>query len=100
MKRTLALMLACVVLAGCASESVDEASDTLPVPKGVWGKFQEYKKQLKPGEDQYFAASSTGGFAWNVSKDEAIKQCEQYSKGVSCVLFAHNDEILVPYEVK
>jgi len=74
------------------------AEEEMRVNKGVWKKFAEYKNKLTPSSDEYFAASSDGGWAWSSDKDEAVKQCQQYAKS-PCVVFAHNDEILVPYHV-
>jgi hypothetical protein len=64
-------------------------ADSITISSGVWAKFQQYKDQLKPADDEYFAASTTGGFSWESDKDKAIS-----------VLFAHNDQILVDYHVK
>ena len=83
-----------------AMTASDAVADTLTISSGVWAKFQQYKNQLKSGDDEYFAASTTGGFAWETDKDKAIRECEQYSNGALCVLFAHNDQILVDYPVK
>jgi hypothetical protein len=99
-KQAVAIILAVGLLGGCASGSGGGGGDEITISSGVWAKFQEYKNQLKPGDEQYFAASSTGGYSWNADKDQAVQQCQQYSNGGTCVLFAHNDEVLVPYHVK
>ena len=97
MRIAIAAILAAGLLAGCASGS---GGGEITISSGVWAKFQEYKGQLKPGDDQYFTASSTGGYSWNADKDQALQECQKYSNGGTCVLFAHNDEILVPYHVQ
>ena len=86
------------VFAGCLGGSIAQADD-LRIPKGVWQKFAEYKNKLTPSSDEYFAASSDGGWASSTDKDQVVKDCQQYAK-TPCVLFAHNDEILVPYHVQ
>ena len=100
MRRMMILTTACM-LGVCAMVSAGAsamADDEIRVSKGVWAKFAEYKNKLTPSSDSYFAASTDGGWAWSDNKDEAISQCQKYAKA-QCVVFAHNDEILVPYHV-
>jgi hypothetical protein len=85
-------------LAGFAGGSSADADD-MRISKGVWQKFAEYKNKLTPSSDEYFAASSDGGWAWGIDKDQVVKDCQKYAKS-TCVVFAHNDEILVPYHVQ
>ncbi len=59
MKILIAAILTAGLLVGCASGPGGDGEIT--ISSGVWAKFQEYKNQLKAGDDQYFAASSTGG---------------------------------------
>jgi hypothetical protein len=94
------LMAGCAGGSGSGSDSGGGGGDSITISKGVWAKFQDYKNQLKPGDDQYFAASSTGGFSWNADKDKAVAECQKYSNGGACIVFAHNDQILVPYHVR
>ncbi len=99
MRKVTISTVACM-LAVCAILSAGQAAadDEMRVSKAVWAKFAAFKNQLTPSSDEYFAASSDGGWAWNTDKDEAVKQCQQYAKS-ECVVFAHNEEILVPYHV-
>lgn len=96
--RKWALLAAAAMLAACTSGS-GEGGDSITIPSGVWAKFQAYKDALKPSDDMYFAASSDGGWASNTDQDQVLKDCQQYAKS-TCVLFAHNDQILVPYHVR
>ncbi len=96
MHKLIAIGLVAVFAAGVGASSAH--AEGLRISKGVWQKFAEYKNKLTPSSDEYFAASSDGGWAWNTDKDEAVKQCQQYAKS-ECVVFAHNEEILVPYHV-
>jgi hypothetical protein len=88
------------VAIGLAALSAPGLADSINISSGVWAKFQQYKDQLKSGDDEYFAASSTGGFNWDSDKDKALSGCQQYSNGATCIIFAHNDQILVDYHVK
>jgi len=97
MRRLMVLGAAAVFAAWVGGPSAH--AEDLRIPKGVWQKFAEYKNKLTPSSDEYFAASSDGGWASNTDKDQAVKDCQQYAKS-PCVLFAHNDEILVPYHVQ
>lgn len=94
---TAACMLGvCAVISASGVSAI--ADDEIRVSKGVWAKFAEFKNKLTPSSDEYFAASSDGGWASSTDKDQVVKDCQQYAKS-PCVLFAHNDEILVPYHV-
>jgi hypothetical protein len=98
MRKLMALGLASF-LAACAGGAGQGQGDSITIPSGVWAQFQKYKDGLNGSGDQYFAASSDGGYASNSDKDQVVKDCQQYAKS-TCVLFAHNDEILVPYHVR
>ena len=87
------------MLAACAGGSGGGGGAGMAISSGVWAKFEEYKGKLTPSSDEYFAASSDGGYASGTDKDQIVKDCQQYAKE-TCVLFAHNDEVLVPYHVE
>jgi len=72
---------------------------TISIPSGTWAMFQQYKNHLRPNDDRYFAASWDGGWASNNDKSEVLKSCQEYAES-TCVLFAHNDQILLPYRVR
>lgn len=96
--RNMVILALAGVLAACASGS-GGSGEGMAISSGVWVKFEDYKKNLTPSSDEYFAASSDGGWASSTDKDQVVKDCQQYAKE-TCVLFAHNDEILVPYHVE
>ncbi len=93
----LMIVVAASMLTACAGGA--GSGEGMAIPKGVWEQFAEYKNKLTPSSDEYFAASSDGGWASNTDKEQVVKDCQQYAKQ-TCVLFAHNDEILVPYHVE
>jgi hypothetical protein len=95
--RKLVILIAAGMLAACAAGS--GGGNGMAISSGVWAKFEEYKGNLTPSSDEYFAASTDGGYASSTDKDQVVKDCQQYAKE-TCVLFAHNDEILVPYHVE
>ncbi len=97
MHKLIAIGLVAVFAAGVGASSAH--AEGLRISKGVWQKFAEYKNKLTPSSDEYFAASSDGGWASSTDKEQVIKDCQQYANS-PCVLFAHNDEILVPYNVR
>ena len=96
MRKLMALGLA-GFLAACAGGAGQ--GDSITIPSGVWAKFQDYKSKLTSSSDEYFAASSDGGFASGTDKNQIITDCQKYAKS-TCVLFAHNDQILLPYHVR
>jgi hypothetical protein len=98
MMRKLMVLSAVGLLAACAGGSAG-GGEGMAISKGVWAKFEEYKGNLTNTSDEYFAASSDGGWATGTDKDQVVGSCQQHAQQ-TCVLFAHNDEILVPYHVE
>ena len=99
MRRAIVLGVVALLAACAGGSSGGGGGDGMAVPSGAFAKFEEYKGKLTPASDEYFAASSDGGWASNTDKEQALKDCQQYAKQ-TCVVFAHNDEILVPYHVE
>jgi hypothetical protein len=96
----LMILIAAGMLTACAGGSGGGGGgEGMAISSGVWEKFEEYKAKLTPSSDEYFAASTDGGWASNADKDQAVSACQQHAQE-TCVVFAHNDEILVPYHVK
>jgi len=96
--RTLIVLGFAGMLAACAG-GTGGGGESITIPSGVWAKFQEYKNKLTPSSEEYFAASSDGGFASGTDKEKVVTDCQQYAKS-QCILFAHNDQILVDYHVR
>lgn len=107
--RIFAITAMAVMLAACASHTM--TGEKLTVSQDVMKGFEHYKGWV----------TSTGHAAFAVSKDgraygdwgcpssscrtgpsfesQALKDCERYSGGVPCVIFAENRDIIVPYQV-
>ena len=93
------------------------AGEKLTITPATWNAFQNYKYWLTPiawsrqmGEG-YFAVAKDGR-TWGLTgctangcvvgepvSGEAVAICETRSSGVPCVVFAHNQDIIVPYQV-
>jgi hypothetical protein len=113
MKRLKWSSSAAVTLALALLGSPASAQDAkIQVTKPAW---QGYKQYLMSATDQRhgFFAMSKDGQIWGQSgcpkgscpaddqlKASAMKRCEQFSAGATCLIFAEDKSILVPYEVK
>jgi hypothetical protein len=91
--------------------------EKLTITGATWNAFQNYKYWLTPiawsrqmGEG-YFAVAKDGR-TWGLTgctangcvtgepvSQEAVAICETKSSGVPCVVFAHDQDIVVPYQV-
>jgi hypothetical protein len=108
MKRIAGLFVAALLLSGPAV-----AQDAkLQVTKPAWQGYQGYLSGAT-GQRHGFFAMSKDGQIWGQSgctkgscppddqlKASALKRCEQFSAGTPCLIFAEDQTILVPYEVK
>ena len=93
------------------------AGEKLTITGATWNAFQNYKYWLTPmawsrsmGEG-YFAVAKDGR-SWGLTgctandcvlgepvSQAAVAVCETRSSGVPCVVFAHDQNIVVPYQV-
>jgi hypothetical protein len=116
-----ALFLA-VLLAGCASKPkapvAEMASgEKVVVTQGTYNAFINYKQWLMPKSytgpvgDGYFAVTKDG-HGWGLTgcpdnacdlgtldKADAIRECSNRNGGAPCLVFAHQEKIVVPYEI-
>ena len=105
--------LAATMLAACQPQEGRvnlQPDEKLVISRGTWDYYQEYLKDVAKGgrgafvvsEDGYYANYSycplAQGCYYSINYSaEAIKSCQ--SKGQKCVVFAKDNEIVVPYEV-
>jgi hypothetical protein len=106
--KPLALLAAALLLSSPAF--AQEAK--IQVTKAAWAGWQQYLAGATDQRHGYFAMSNDGQ-NWGQSgcpkgscppdeqlKASAMKRCEQFSAGAPCLIFAEDQNILVPYEVK
>jgi nitrite reductase/ring-hydroxylating ferredoxin subunit len=101
------LMAACQPQEGRVQLQPDEK---FVIARGTWDYYQEYLQDIAGGGRGAFAVSEDGYYAiyqycpmaqgclYQINySNEAIKSCQ--SKGYKCIVFAKDDEIVVPYEI-
>ncbi len=87
-----------------------QSDEKIIVSKGTWDYYQEYLQTISGGKRGAFVVSEDGFFAtytycrtaqgcyYSINYSaEAMKDCA--SEGYKCVVFAKDDEIIVPYDV-
>lgn len=112
-----------VLLAACGSSKKDMPVAQLPsgqkviITKGTWDAFINYKHWIQPKSysgpvgEGYFAVTQDGR-GWGLTgcpdnycdigtlkQQAAINECSTRNGGVPCLIFAHKDQIVVPYEI-
>lgn len=103
----LALLAACQPQEGRINLQPDEK---FVISRGTWEYFETYLQTIGAtnrgafavSEDGYYAtyyycATAQGCFTNINYSNEAIKSCQ--SKGYKCIVFAKNDEVIVPYSI-
>jgi hypothetical protein len=126
--RSIALATAAVasllLVAGCGSSGKKDApvaalqgGQKVVITKGTWDAYINYKHWLMPKSytqavgEGYFAVTQDG-HGWGLTgcpdnycdmgtlrQQAAINECSQRNGGVPCLIFAHKDQIVVPYEI-
>ena len=104
-----ALVFACALLAGCASEP--QSDQPLVITKKVEAHLQKYMAEVAAGRQGALAVTLTGSSSYysvcesgtcngqfNFS-NEAIRGCENYGQG-RCVVLSSNGMIRRPYTVE
>ena len=93
------------------------SGDKVTITKATWAAFINYKQWLMPKSystpvgDGYFAVTKDGR-GWGITgcpdtacdvgtldSGVAIEECQKRNGGTPCLIFAHKDQIVVPYEV-
>src|SRR5258705_3515187 len=113
-----------LVLVACGSSSKKDApvatvasGQKVVIKKGVWDAYINYKHWLMPKSytgpvgDGYFAVTKDG-HGWGLTgcpdnacdlgsldPHDAINECSVRNGNVPCLVFAHQDKIVVPYEI-
>lgn len=118
-----AAALSVLLVAACGSSKKDAPVAEVPsgqkviVSKGTWDAFINYKHWLMPKSyarpvgNGYFAVTQDGR-GWgltgcpdtycevgSLTQQAAINECSTRNGGVPCLIFAHQDKIIVPYEI-
>jgi hypothetical protein len=118
-----AAALSVLLVAACGSSKKDAPVAEVPsgqkviVSKGTWDAFINYKHWLMPKSyarpvgNGYFAVTQDGR-GWgltgcpdtycevgSLTQQAAINECSTRNGGVPCLIFAHQDKIVVPYEI-
>jgi hypothetical protein len=97
--------------------SSEPAGEQIAITHFTWKAFENYKFWMtpiawhKPMGEGYFAVAKDGR-SWGLTgcsantceagtldSNKAIEICQSRSGGVPCILFAHNEDTLVPYKV-
>jgi hypothetical protein len=108
-----ALVAAAFLLPGCTPQEGRvnlQADEKIIISSGAWDYFQTYLQKINGGKRGAFVVSEDGygayasycpaiqGCYYNINySSEALNSC--ISDGYRCVVFAKNDEIVIPYEV-
>jgi hypothetical protein len=118
-----ASLIAAALLAGCGSSSHTKpaaqvaSGQKVVITKSVWDAYINYKHWLMPKSytgpvgDGYYAVT-TDGSGWGLTgcpdnscdfgtldSGDAIDECSRRNGGKECLIFAHQDKIVVPYEI-
>jgi hypothetical protein len=119
---TLAALSLLLVACGSSSKKVAPVAE-LPsgqkvvISKGVWDAYINYKHWLMPKSyagpvgDGYFAVTQDGS-GWGLTgcpdtfcevgslkPEAAINECSTRNGGRACLIFAHQEQIVVPYDI-
>jgi hypothetical protein len=113
LKAVAAFSVSLTLLSACQSSDgrlALQPDEKLLVSKAVWDYYQTYLQAIDGGSRGAFAVSDDGYYAtysycsaaqacfYNINYSaSAIKSCQ--SKGNKCIVFAKNDEIIIPYAV-
>lgn len=105
-----ACLLAGCLLAGCAANASKLApGQKLAIVPGVMEGYQEFLRARSGGAGAFAVSTAGDGYAYyycpaqrclggrSAAAPRAIATCE--SRGATCVLFANDEGIIVPYEV-
>jgi hypothetical protein len=113
-----------LVLAACGSSSKKDApvaevpsGQKVVITKGVWDAYINHphwlmpKSYARPVGAGYFAVTQDG-HGWGLTgcpdtfcavgslkQQAAVNECSTRNGGVPCLVFAHQDKIVVPYEI-
>ncbi len=115
--------LSLVLVAWGSSSKKDAPVATVPagqkvvITKGGWDAYINYKHWLMPKSysgpvgDGYYAVT-TDGSGWGLTgcpdtfcevgslkQQDAINECSTRNGGRPCLIFAHQEKIVVPYEI-
>ena len=118
-----AALLSLLVLAACGSAKHNApvaevaSGEKVVLTQGTWAAYINYKQWLMPKSytgpvgDGYFAVT-TDGRGWGLTgcpdnscdlgtldKGAAIDECKNRNNGSPCLIFAHQDKVIVPYEI-
>lgn len=87
-----------------------QADEKFVISRGTWDYYQKYLQDIAGGGRGAFAVSEDGYYAtyhycpmaqgcyYHINySNEAVKSCQ--SKGYKCIVFAKDDEVVVPYEI-
>jgi len=117
-----ASLIAAALVAGCGSTNHTKPAEVasgqkVTITKATWDAYLNYKQWLMPKSytgpvgDGYFAVT-TDGTGWGLTgcpdsgcavgeldKGDAIDKCNKRNGGRPCLIFAHQNTIIVPYEL-
>ncbi len=117
-----AALLALVVLAGCSHKppapvAQVTSGEKVVITKATYDAYINYKHWLMPKSytgpvgDGYYAVTKDGR-GWGLTgcpdnacdfgtldPNDAIRECSNRNGGAPCLIFAHQDKIVVPYEI-
>jgi hypothetical protein len=118
-----AALLLAVLVAGCASHkppapvATMQSGEKVMITQATYNAYINYKAWVmpksysKPVGDGYFAVTKDG-HGWGITgcpdtfcdvgtlhEADAIRECSNRNGGAPCLVFAHQDKIVVPYEI-
>ena len=82
----------------------------IPISKEVWDFYKEYEGNITGARSGFFAVAIDGSYATSIYcpdvrctdsgsfRRKVVSSCEEKS-GVDCVVFAHNRDIKVDYDL-
>ncbi|HVO04660.1 MAG TPA: hypothetical protein VMT54_20860 [Candidatus Cybelea sp.] len=111
------LLGACGHTAKPAPAAQMASGEKVVITQGTWNAFINYKQWLMPKSysapvgEGYFAVTKDGR-GWGLAgcpdnscdmgslhESDAINECSTRNGGAPCMIFAHQDQIVVPYEI-
>jgi hypothetical protein len=108
MLRSIFIATVAIAIAGCAAKPATQGAQ-LKITQDVWSSFQAYLQDKTTAHSGAFAVTTDGkGWGGGIcddlrcygsSKEFAVNSCEKHNPGHDCVVFAYNNDIVVPYEV-